>query len=278
MASFRTRTMRNFSLSGSKPLFAVLSFFSAGLSAQEHGPEFEVASVRFSGLRPLGVAPMGVVTGGPGTSDPTRIRYHDIPFVQLAELAYGLNTAGGLINDGIVTPAQWMWDNYYEVVANIAPGATAEQVRVMLQKLLADRFGLRVRREAQKFGGYEVVIAKEGMKLQTTRNPDLPRLPIIRDAPPVKDRFPEMPEGYSGMAVRLQEGRFYLVGAGQSISDLLSWSPFRYFHVVDKTGLTGKYDFRLTYGQDLYDAMEKQLGLKVRSAGRFDRRGGHRRR
>jgi uncharacterized protein (TIGR03435 family) len=209
---------------------------------------------------------MGVVTGGPGSSDPTRIRYHDIPFVQLAELAHGLNTTSGLINDGIVTPAQWMWDNLYEVVANIEPGATSEQVRSMLQKLLADRFALRIHRETQKFGGYEVVIAKEGLKLQNAQHPDLPRLPIIRDAPAVKDRFPEVPEGYAGMAVRNQDGRFYLAGTGQSISDLLSWSPFRYFHVVDRTGLTGKYDFQLSYGQDLYEAMEKQLGLKVRPA------------
>jgi uncharacterized protein (TIGR03435 family) len=245
---------------------ALCAALCAGLLGQTPGPEFEVASVRFAGLRPVGVAPMGVVTGGPGTSDPTRIRYHDIPFVQLAEIAYGMNTAGGLINDGIVTPAQWMWDNYYEVVANIEPGATPEQVRIMLRKLLADRFALRVHRETRKFAGFEVVIAKDGLKLQTALNPDLPRLPIIRDAPPVKDRFPGMPEGYAGMAVRLQERRYYLVGAGQSISDLLSWSPFRHFHVVDKTGLTGKYDFQLTYGQDLYDAMEKQLGLKVRPA------------
>src|SRR5579863_6614786 len=79
--------------------------------AQSPHLEFEVASVRFAGLRQPGVAPFGVVAGGPGTSDPTRVRYHDVPFVQLAELAYGLNTEAGLINDGIVTPAQWMWDN-----------------------------------------------------------------------------------------------------------------------------------------------------------------------
>lgn len=134
--------------------------------------------MRFAGLRPAGVAPFGIVSGGPGTSDPTRIRYHD----------------------------------------------------------------------------------------------------VVRDAPAGKDRFPEVPEGYAGMAIRLQDGRAYLIGVGQSISDLLGWSPFRYDHVVDKTGLAGKYDFRLVYRQpgngspadnsvpDLFGALEKQLGLKARPA------------
>jgi uncharacterized protein (TIGR03435 family) len=238
--------------------------------AQTPSPEFEVASVRFAGLRRPGVAPMGAVTGGPETSDPTRIRYHDIPFVQLAEIAFGMSTESGLINDGIVTPAQWMWDNLYEVIANVPPGATSAQVRMMLQKLLADRFALRVHREIQKFGGWEVTIAKDGPKLQANTNPNLTRLPIIREAPPGKDRFPEALEGHAGMAWRTQDGYTYLSGVGQSIADLLGFSIFRYYHVVDKTGLAGKYDFHLRFTtgnpQDLYNTMEKQLGLKVRAA------------
>jgi len=240
--------------------------------AQRTGPEFEVASVRYAGVRQAGVAPMGTVTGGPGTSDPIRIRYHSVPFVQLVEIAYGLNTEAGLINDGVVTPAQWMWDNLYEVVVNVAPGATSAQVRLMLQNLLAERFGMAAHREVRKQGGYEVVIGKDGPKLAVNRNAKLTRMPIVRDAAPGKDHFPEVAVGYAGMAVRMEGGRIYLTGVGQSVADLLGWSPFRLDHVIDKTGLEEKYDFRLMYsaasnlGPGLFDAMEKQLGLKVQFA------------
>jgi uncharacterized protein (TIGR03435 family) len=223
--------------------FAALLCCANMAQAQMPSPEFEVASVRFAGLRPLGVAPMGVVTGGPGTSDPIHIRYHNIPFVQLAELAYGLNTEAGLINDGIVTPAQWMWDNLYEVIANVEPGATSAQVRSMLQKLLADRFGLRVHREIQKFGGWEVTIAKDGPKLQANQNPNLTCLPLVPDAPAGKDHFPEVPEGYAGLAWSQQDERVYLTGIRQSVSDLLGFNIFRHYHIVDKTGLSGNTIF-----------------------------------
>jgi uncharacterized protein (TIGR03435 family) len=249
--------------------FAVAVLLGAGLSAQTPAPEFEVASVRLTGSLYPGAIP-GVVTGGPGTPDPTRIRYHDVPFVQLVMLAYGLNTEAGFVNDGLITPARWMRSNQYEVVANIAPGAASGQVRSMLQKLLADRFDLRVHREIQKFGGWEITIAKDGPKLQANQNPNLTRLPLVPNAPSGKDRFPEVPEGSAGLAWSTQDERVYLTGIGQSVSDLLGFSIFRYYHVVDKTGLSGQYDFHLSYRsgdlQDIYDAMEKQLGLKVRSA------------
>jgi len=246
--------------------------------AQAPSPEFEVASVRFAGSMSPGALP-GVVSGGPGTSDPTRIRYHEVPFVQLVMLAYGLNTEATLINDGIVTPAHWMRGNQYEIVANVEPGATSVQVRIMLQNLLADRFGLRVHREIQKFDGWEVLIGKDGPKLQPNASPDLTRLSLLQQAPAGngKDHFPQVPEGFAGMALHYQEGRAYLTGVGQSISDLLGLGYFRLFHYVDKTGLSDRYDFHLLYGYpfggyaadtslpDLTGALG-QLGLKVRAA------------
>jgi len=174
------------------------------------------------------------------------------------------------LDDEIFTPAPWMWDNLYEIIANVEPGATSAQVQSMLQKLLADRFGLRVHHETQKLFGSEVVIAKDGAKLQANQNPSLTRLPMVRDHAPNTGRFPEVPEGHAGIAMHYQQdGRVYLTAVAQSVSDLLGLSVFRYYHAVDRTGLgEQKYDFRLVFGVglDLYGQMEKQLGLKVRSA------------
>ncbi len=43
--------------------------------------------------------------------------------------------------------------------------ATIEQVHIMLQHLLAERFGLVVHREARQLPGFRLVVAKGGVKL-----------------------------------------------------------------------------------------------------------------
>ncbi len=212
--------------------------------AQATGPEFEVASVRLSLMTTRGSL-AGEVSGGPGTSDPARIRYHEVPFVRLRDAGLWINRQeAGFVNDGLVAPEGWMRADQYEVVANIKPGSTPEEVRAMLQNLLADRFALRVHREIQKFMGSEVVIAKDGPKLQLQRIIRiLTRLFMNKDAPRAKTGSLMLPEGHAGLARSYQKGCVYITGVGQSISDLLGIADFRYYHVVDKTGLIGKFDF-----------------------------------
>ena len=60
---------------------------SSGLLAQEPKLQVDVASVRPSGPVPphTAQAPAGLITGGPGTNDPTFLRYARVPFLRLVK-------------------------------------------------------------------------------------------------------------------------------------------------------------------------------------------------
>jgi uncharacterized protein (TIGR03435 family) len=123
----------------------------------------------------------------------------------------------------------------------------------MMQSLLADRFALKAHHESRERPIYDLVLAKGGSKLQET------------------------PSGVSG-GYTVSNGQ--LAGHGISIEQLvfsLTGSAGRF--IVDKTGLTGKYDMTLkwtpddqagtssagdsTTGPSIFTALEEQLGLKL---------------
>ena len=74
-----------------------------------------------------------------------------------------VNWAGATLRDLImdaygvkryqVTGPDWIDPERYDVVAKVPAGATKEQVRVMWQNLLADRFGLVFHRRAEGVSG-----------------------------------------------------------------------------------------------------------------------------
>ena len=59
-----------------------------------------------------------------------------------------------------------MASEFYDIAAKVPDGATMEQVRIMLQRLLAERFGLVVHRETRQLPGFRLVVAKGGGEAQ----------------------------------------------------------------------------------------------------------------
>jgi uncharacterized protein (TIGR03435 family) len=199
-----------------------------------------------------------------------------------------------------ISGAAWLQDDLYDVDARIAKGSTKDQVKVMLQNLLADRFRLSFHRQSKEFDVYTLSIAKGGSKLKPAAFPDAqPLRPGESPMPPNldSDGFPILPQGKAGAAATQKFGAMYWtfqsmpvstlianiqVGLG-SMTGLNTWAPAR---VVDQTGLAAKYDFKIYYsgtsqigavlqpqpapdiqdpggGPDLFTALEKQLGLKL---------------
>jgi uncharacterized protein (TIGR03435 family) len=170
----------------------------------------------------------------------------------------------------------------------------------MLQDLLTERFKLALHIVKKDFAVYELTIAKGGSKLKENTEtleptrPGDPRMPVDGNG------FPQLPPGRSGMASASANGLNHMTVRGMPLSMLTSsvlgpqlgsiTGPNTYAmgRIVDKTGLTGKYDFNLEYaggfgpggalslpagadgepagGPTILDAMEKQLGLKVTKA------------
>ena len=142
-----------------------------------------------------------------------------------------------------------------------------DQRRERLRSLLADRFQLAVHRETKNEPVYALVIGKGGAKLEETKETGLRR---------------------GGMRM----GRGELQGTGVKIEFLAqSLSSQLRRPVVDRTGLTGNYDFKLTWtpdvgqgfgpaglppgadappppdpnGPTLFTAVQEQLGLRLES-------------
>jgi len=257
---------------------------------QPHGHGFEVASVKYAGPYNNDGAP--VQRGGPGTPDPDRITCENIPMLAYLARAYGLDF-------GQISGPPWLSTEQYTVIATLPSGTTKDQLPEMWQGLLEERFHLAVHHAAKDLPIYELVIAKNGPRLKNSaRNPGQPvagsgRLLADRDG------FPVLTPGVhqavfqatvDGERVTRETFRDY------SMEDLvknLAWplgcTEWEHVictgHVVDKTGLTGKYDFTLEYagvyypggafpppredGQpsrapSLFDAVQQQLGLQLR--------------
>lgn len=239
--------------------------------------EFEVASVK-PAPPPASGSFVPPIRGGPGTNDPERITYGH------ASLKYLLINAYNVKEYQISGPG-WIDTKLYEISAKLPPGATKEQLRVMLQSLLAERFKLKLHRETREFSGYELVVGKNGSKLKESLEAPPVDDPKAYDLTPDKDGFPRVPPGVGmmGLATRAcmcarQTGR--MASLSQLTDALGAWLDNR--PVVDKTGLTAKYDFKLEFfhdgpagtapagadpqgigAPDLLTAIQQQLGLKL---------------
>jgi uncharacterized protein (TIGR03435 family) len=232
---------------------------------------FEVASVKPS-------AKQGMITrreGGPGTSDPGRFRVTNAALSALVVLAYGIQYA-----DQLRRPA-WMDTDEFDVVANVPHGTTAEQLRKMLQNLLAERFRMQVHHETQVVPVYELTVAESGPKLKPAAegNGTDDFVPGRGPRPTDRDGFPILPPGRPNVAcAQLPQGShctFRMLTMAMLVQRL-SLPTFVDRLVVDKTGLAGPYDFTLYYSRlsgpppgpddnapSIEQAVQQQLGLKL---------------
>jgi uncharacterized protein (TIGR03435 family) len=237
---------------------------------------FEVASVKpappptsFDGKRMIRMG----AQGGPGTSDPGRITYSFVSLRNLLTQAFGLRTYQ-VSGPGLLDSER------FDIVATVPKGATKDDVKIMLQNLLRDRFQLTFHREKKELSVYALVAGKNGPKMKESQDQADPEAtppasaraddggPASGAAPPPsppdpsrikigKDGFPEPPPGMQRpgifmMGMMSPNGvRMRLNGKQQTmaqLADSLSNQVDR--PVVDLTGLTPRYDFTLDFAPD----------------------------
>jgi uncharacterized protein (TIGR03435 family) len=156
--------------------------------------------------------------------------------------------------DQIVGASNWMASDHFDLEAK-APGdrtITMEQMRPMLQVLLAERFQLQIHREMREVPMYALVVAKNGPKFKETTPADEPMGRITGDG--------------LGMHMEVSEGT--MAQLASRLSGNGAGRP-----VMDKTGLTGKYTYKLNWVNgaaapdsdtpSLFVALQEQLGLKL---------------
>lgn len=108
------------------------------------GQEFDEASIRPSPEMNTSNGPVSFGSrGGPGTEDPGRYWCNFCEVSDLISMAYA-------VPEYRIASTKHLPAGRFHVIATIPPGATRDQFRVMLQNLLAERFGLRVHHEQRQ--------------------------------------------------------------------------------------------------------------------------------
>lgn len=246
--------------------------------------EFEVASIKPS-PPPDGRGRTVGCIGGPGNGDPGLLTCRNMNLANLVSTAYKLSYYQ-------LSAPDWMKDPFatFDLNARVPEGATKDELKVMMQNLLADRFKLVVHRESREIQEYDLVVAKNGPKFKEAQ-PPAPKPDPAGDAKkgpsgPMKlgdDGYPVIPGGTGG-AFMQGRARIYFpqmtmaLLAGQLSGQL--GKP-----VTDATGLKGKYDIGMYWVADgaptaapdpgvptapdpaptLMEALQDQLGLRLQS-------------
>jgi uncharacterized protein (TIGR03435 family) len=151
---------------------------------------------------------------------------------------------------------------------------TKEQVRLeqkhMFQALLAERFKMKAHWETRNGDAYELVMVKAGRLKSTGAPPSTEELKYLGDRP-----IPRLYTSTVDFAQFSTSSMF--IGHGATIADIVQYLSASFGGpVVDKTGLTGKYDFiikksRTRLSEQEFDdpfpplekAIQDELGLKL---------------
>jgi uncharacterized protein (TIGR03435 family) len=168
----------------------------------------------------------------------------------------------------IIGAPGWIETDRYDIVATPDQEGTptAEQVRIMIRKLLADRFQLKFHHDKRELSAFVLTVGKDGSKLR-----------------------PAQPNGnLHGIGIQPAKTGAMMFANNAPIPAFTSFLQSLVFDrpVVDQTGLTGRYDLTVTFTPDdslfngdppafpkpaegvepapsLFEAIQQQLGMKL---------------
>jgi uncharacterized protein (TIGR03435 family) len=209
-------------------------------------------------------------------------RFHaDFPVEAYISFAYKLWVTGEQRDLMLAHAPAWVKTVRYKIEATAPLHATKDQYRLMMQSLMAERLGLKVHYENREMPVLEMTLLKPGQ-------PGPKLIPHVRgldcDAKPTADTFPEFCYGYvatpkdagallGSRATSLKQIGDFLGSIGESTGE--TGRP-----VVDRTGLTGLWDFTV-WAQGpwqkadsdatqqvptMLEAIRDQLGLRLKPA------------
>ena len=237
-------------------LTLILAVFSFGAARAQSPapPTFDVASLKPS--PPSGADLLNINLGNLN---------HGVVTLANTTLSECIRYAYGLVSEDQIEGPEWIRHRSLrvDIAAKTAPDASLEQVRSMMQNLLAQRFRLELHHEPKPVRHFELTVARGGPKLT------------------------ESPEAATSHLINYGRGRlFYDHLAMRTLAVLLSRQLKQ--PVLDLTGLNGFYDVRLEWMQDdlsagpavpekdgkreaddagplpdIYKAVQQQLGLQL---------------
>jgi uncharacterized protein (TIGR03435 family) len=157
----------------------------------------------------------------------------------------------------------WFRTDRFDIIGKGPANTSEATLRLMLQSLLAKEFKLKVHQEEKPQSGFALVVAKGGAKLQKAAGA---AAPTASDDP---DEHCKRTTGSEGILADCTN-----ITMPEWAKRLSSLAPVYIDRpVVDMTGLPGTYDLKLQWtgkakietegGLTIFDAITKQLGLKL---------------
>jgi uncharacterized protein (TIGR03435 family) len=161
-----------------------------------------------------------------------------------------MRSAYSVQDDQIIGGPKWLDLDRYDIEAKTGHPIQGKDEKAFLQHLLADRFQLKLHTEKRELPVYRLAVAKNGplvkpsqsnsSQIRTSRNPGHNEITVVRISI----------HQFAGML-----GRF----VGRTVQDA--------------TGMTGDYDFTLTWDPEgtsatvpsLFTALQEQMGLRLES-------------
>jgi uncharacterized protein (TIGR03435 family) len=200
-------------------------------------PSFEVASIK--------------PTDPSNRSRGFHIKGHRV-FIENQDVNTLISVAYAIHPRQIIDAPTWFGTDKYDIngITDIAGTPNLRQLQEMIQKLLADRFQLKVDHERRELSVYAITVAKGGPKLEKSAG--------------ASNSLPD----------QTGNGRGTVRFKNNSMSDFaLGMQEYLERPVVDQTGLAGRFDFVLNWAPDdsqatdpnapsLFTAVQEQLGLK----------------
>jgi uncharacterized protein (TIGR03435 family) len=259
-------------------IMALVSPLAYVIATAQARPRFDIADVHVS-----------AATSANQTMGGGRMR-DGIYQIQNATMMDLIRTAYGVDADKVLGGPSWLEQDRYNVFAKGPVSTSAETARLMLQALLADRFQLVVRRESRSLPGFALTVEKGAV-------------PKLKRAGGSGSSGCNVTFQYTEAELYARRQAFQQAGQDPFIQQSLSYvcrnmtmadfaGGMRNMVAIpqylgagaaeDQTGLSGEWDFNLKYtykppayaaaqGIDgetisIFDAMEKQLGLKLVAA------------
>ena len=288
MKRARSKTLSIASIGSVLALTGIVSAQQPQAPEPKKDPTFEVASIKLSdpnNTSPLAMIPL-VLPQGPG-----RLSATNVPLRLLVRMAYQVQ------DFQIVGGPSWQTSQKFDIVAKAEASTATDstQLMPMLKGLLADRFKLKTHMETRDMPIETLVVARSDGKLGPNLRPstsdcksasaredqqkraqaatsalkgDSAALAGILPKPGEVVPCSMMPmiggvPGAQGAAAGTAPS-FGLRGNGQSLTVLVQLlSQVTGKTVQDKTGLTGLYDFELSFDPEVLMRMASQLGINL---------------
>ena len=220
-------------------------------TACAQAPSFDVAS-----LKPSPPTMGDTIRINLGTVLHGELRMTNVSLADILRFAFAIT------NDQQIAGPDWIKNKaiHFDIVAKAPPGTPIEQVRLMLQTLVAERFKLVYHREPRELSYLALSIGKKGSKLEAAEEgaPEGGSKYYIGD---IDTKAVTMPMFATVISRFLREPVLDETGLKGYYAVHLKWTPER---PLAPAGAAGPAPTAAdAEGPSIYDAVQSQLGLRL---------------